>query len=71
MKPIDWISTGTAAFKTQGYPTLAFPAKSLPDLFAPNKTILTLGDGSQSHTWLWCYSQRKVHGRCYLFNPTC
>ncbi len=70
MKPIDWISTGTAAFKTQGYPTLAFPAKSLPDLFAPNKTILTLGDGSQSHTWLWCYSQRKVHGRCYLFNPT-
>lgn len=69
MKPVEWISIGTAAFKSQGYPTLAFPAKSLPDLFAPSKTILKLSDGRLVHTWLWCYSQRKAHGTLCQWHP--
>ncbi|WP_429259874.1 hypothetical protein [Paraburkholderia sp. GAS334] len=42
----------------------------MPDLYAPHSTILQTADGVQTHAYLWCYLDRKVHGRRYRFNPS-
>jgi|APMI01.1.fsa_nt_gi hypothetical protein len=43
-------------------PALDFPFDRLPELFAPERTVLSLGDGFRGHTYLWCYLTREsVH----------
>jgi hypothetical protein len=67
MHDSDWISTGGDYPK--GLPRLAFPLDgAMPDLYAPQSTILQTADGIQTHAYLWCYLDRKIHGRRYLFN---
>jgi hypothetical protein len=65
----DWKST--AGDFTENLPRLAFPFEgSMPDVYVPQSTILQMPDDIRSHAWLWCYLERKVHGKRYLFNPS-
>lgn len=50
-------------------PVLDFPFDRLPELFAPDRTVLRLGAGFRVHCYLWCYLRRKsVHGTT-AFDP--
>jgi hypothetical protein len=69
MREPDWISTGGDYPK--GLPCLAFPLEgTMPDLYAPQSTILQTADGANTHAYLWCYLDRKAHGKRYRFNPS-
>lgn len=52
-------------------PHLKFPLKSgLPDLFAPQSTVLEIEGAGTAHTYLWCYLERDVFGLAVnRFNP--
>lgn len=64
-----WVSTG--GLYPDRLPRLSFPlVEAMPELYAPESTILTLEDGAHTHAWLWCYLERRVHGKRYLFNPS-
>ncbi len=66
---VHWISTG--GHYPDHLPRLLFPMTgAVPDLYAPESTILKLTDGAQTHVWLWCYLERRVFGKRYLFNPS-
>ncbi|WP_149137293.1 hypothetical protein [Cupriavidus campinensis] len=69
MHESDWISTGGGYVKS--LPRLAFPLeRGMPDLYAPQSTILQTSDGGQTHAYLWCYLERKGFGKRYRFNPS-
>ena len=64
----EWISTGG------GYPNhllrMEFPlVGAMPEIYRPETTILRISDEDQTHAYLWCYLERKAHGKRYLFNP--
>ena len=49
-----------------------FPWKVKPDLFAPDKTILSFGDGADTlrvYSFLWCYLCREVKGNTSSYDP--
>ena len=49
-----------------------FPWKVKPDLFAPDKTILSFGDSADTLrvcSFLWCYLRREVKGNTSLYDP--
>lgn len=56
----SWL-TNTPSF-TATLPVLDFPFDQLPEVFAPERTLLILGGGYRSHTYLWCYLRRKSVG---------
>ena len=67
MQVADWISNGGAYPKA--LPKLAFPLEgAVPEVYVPHSTILRMSDDSQTHAYLWCYLERKTHGKRYLFN---
>lgn len=69
MQEHHWTSTG--GNYTDSLPKLSFPLSGqLPSIFAPHKTVLRLPDGDQSHVWLWCYLNRRVNGKRYLFEQS-
>lgn len=64
----DWKST--SGIFTTNLPKLAFPLNGpMPEVYAPQSTILQTPDNTRHHVWLWCYLERKTHGTRYLFNP--
>lgn len=66
---VDWVSTG--GHYPDPLPRLLFPLEgAIPELYAPESTILKLADGGHLHAWLWCYLERRVNGKRYLFNPS-
>lgn len=68
MKLAGWITTTQAYAET--LPRLKFPLSvGLPDLFVPQSTALEITGFGIAHTYLWCYLERRVHGRRYQFNP--
>lgn len=69
MRESDWINTG--GVYPRSLPRLAFPLEgAMPDLYAPQSTILQTSDGAQTHAYLWCYLERKLSGKRYWFNPS-
>lgn len=44
--------------------------EAMPEIYVPQTTILRASDEEQIHAYLWCYLERKVHGKRYLFNPS-
>ena len=49
-----------------------FPWKVKPDLFAPDKTILSFGDSADTlslYSFLWCYLRREVNGPASSYDP--
>lgn len=57
----DWV-TNVPSF-VDSLPVLDFPFERLPDLFAPERTVLKLGEERRYHSYLWCFIRRKVVGR--------
>ena len=50
-----------------------FPWKVKPDLIAPDKTILSFGDGTDKlsvYSFLWCYLCREVKGSTSSYDPS-
>lgn len=45
-----------------GLPTLAFPFKSLPEIYCPQSTVLELANGRHVYVYQWCYLQRITRG---------
>lgn len=41
-------------------PTMPFPFDELPEIYIPQKTVLTLAEGLRIHCYQWCYLQREV-----------
>lgn len=69
MQAADWVSTGGDFSK--GLPRLSFPLDGpVPDLYAPQSTILRMPSNDQVHAYLWCYPERRAHGSFYRFNPS-
>jgi len=64
----DWVTNTPSFVKT--LPVLDFPFDRVPDLFAPERTVLNVGDGYRAHTYLWCFLRRKLAGRSRVsFDP--
>lgn len=69
MQTPDWINTGSD-FPSK-LPKLAFPLTGdMPKIYAPQSTILRISDNQQFHSYLWCYLERRAHGKRYRFNPS-
>lgn len=68
MRSTDWVSSGSRL--TNGLPRLPFPvAGDMPDVYAPETTLLLTADGGQVHAYLWCYLERELLGTWHRFNP--
>ncbi|MCV2354558.1 hypothetical protein LNV09_10325 [Paucibacter sp. B2R-40] len=52
-------------------PHLKFPLKpGLPDVFAPQSTVMKIEGARKAHTYLWCYLERDLLGASvHRFNP--
>lgn len=57
----DWVKNSPRLVAT--LPVLNFPFARLPEPFAAERTVLQLGDGSRSHSYVWCYRRRTTAGR--------
>lgn len=69
MQTSGWVSTGGSY--THKFPKLAFPLTSgMPEVYVPQSTVLQTSENSRTHAWLWCYLERRTHGKRYLFNPS-
>lgn len=44
-------------------PVVEFPFDELPDVYAPERTVLKLSDGKLIHPYLCCYLERRTAGR--------
>jgi hypothetical protein len=62
----DWVTSSPRLVAT--LPVLDFPFDRLPELFAPERTVLQMGDGSRSHCYTWCYRRRKTATRRVVFD---
>lgn len=58
----------TSPYYAAELPLLDFPFTDLPDLYAPQSTVLRMSDGVLSHVYLWCYLERKPQRGATRFN---
>jgi hypothetical protein len=49
-------------------PVLKVPFQALPDIYAPEKTVLELEDGAQAYAFKWCYLNRRGGGKQAFFD---
>lgn len=65
----EWV-TNTASFIAT-LPVLDFPFNRLPEVLAPERTVLNLGGGYRIHSYLWCYLGRAKYGGALIsFDPS-
>ena len=66
---VDWVTNTPSFVKT--LPVHDFPFDRVPDLFAPERTVLNGGNGYRAHTYLWCFLRRKTaRGAQTSFDPS-
>lgn len=58
----------TSAYYAATLPSLDFPFTELPDLYAPQSTVLRMADGALFHAYMWCYLERKPLRGATRFN---
>lgn len=62
----DWVANKPSFIAM--LPVLDFPFDRLPEIFVPERTVLDLGDGFRSHSYVWCYRRRKTAAGRTLFD---
>ena len=53
----------------QMLPSLEFPFENLPSVWAPERTVLRLGNGQRVPVFAWLYLKRSIAGASNLYNP--
>lgn len=56
----NWISNTPNCLAT--WPIVEFPFDRVPEIYASDRTILKLADGSRVHPYVWCYLERRPAG---------
>lgn len=64
---IGWIRN-TTNFLAE-LPVMDFPFVSLPEIYAPDRTVFKLSDGTRVQPYLWCYLERRSAGCRIEWNP--
>jgi len=59
----------TATF-IEKLPVLIVPFEALPGIYAPEKTVLQMKDGSQVYAFKWCYLKRRGGGTNAFFDKS-
>jgi hypothetical protein len=62
----DWVKN-TAGFVAT-LPVVEFPFQALPQIYAPERTVLKLGESIRAHPYLWCYLRRRTEKSATAFD---
>lgn len=64
----NWIRAGNKYVASLA--KLPFPLTGdMPEIYAPQRTVLVVPSGAHCLVFLWCYLERKTYGPRYVFNP--